>query len=556
MAGKLDTLCDYLNGLKGRPVLADLTAFLTRLDLTCADLADFIRFSEHHYQRNLVRAGRWFHLWVLCWKNGQRSPIHDHAGSVCAVRVLRGTATITSFARAANGHVMAVGSKDFPAGSVLGNQDDDLHQVSNLQAGDADLVTLHVYCPPLLRMGTYSIMDRSRGEEVWGEGRRVVTSFPENSETPLEDVQSWVTPNRLFFVRNHFAEPTLDQASWQLRVEGLVSRPLRLSWEDLEALPQRSVFATVECAGNGRSFLAERQPGVQWGAGAIGTAEWTGVPVAVVLERAGLKPGAVEVLFEGADQGNESDHPEPMHFARSLPLVKALDRDTLLATRMNGELLSTSHGAPLRLFVPGWYGVASVKWLQRVCVLERPYRGYYQSVKYTVARRTPRGVETEVVGPMAVKSELVRPAAGAVLGVGTNRLFGIAWAGEEAVGAVEVSTDGGATWGQADLLGTPARYCWTLWEYLWEVAEAGEYTLLTRAISASARVQPASHDPLCGGYRIHHSRAIGVRVTAGQHVAAGYADLATLLYDMNAYAEDNMRMPLDVALEFSGGEGI
>lgn len=556
MADSLEHLLRYLDRLEGRASLPELTARLARLELDPKDVAEFIRFGEPSYQRILVRAGRGYHLWIMCWKNGQRSPIHDHTGSSCALRVLRGTATITDFAFAANGHVKALGSRECPPGSVIGSEDGDLHQVSNLQAGAADLVTLHIYTPPLLRMGTYSLTERRRGEDVWMEERKVVTASPENSETPLESIQGWVTPNRLFFVRNHFEAPSIDLPSWRLRIEGCVSRPMEWTWEQLLALPQRSVFATVECAGNGRSFLQQKAAGVQWGAGAIGHAEWTGVPLRRLLEQAGLRPDAVEVLFEGCDQGSESDHPEPMQFARSLPLAKAMDADTLLALRMNGELLSASHGFPLRLFVPGWYGVSSVKWLRKIELLDRAFHGYYQSVKYTVQRETPTGRETVVVGPMAVKSELIRPASGAELGIGTNRLFGVAWAGEEAVGKVEVSTDGGRTWSAADLIGPRTPYCWTPWEYLWEVAQEGEYTLLTRAVSASGRVQPARHDPLHGGYMIHHSRPIAVRVQAGLPAQAQRGDVETFLYDMNAYAEENMRNPLDVELEFAAGGGI
>jgi hypothetical protein len=140
--------------------------------------------------------------------------------------------------------------------------------------------------------------------------------------------------------------------------------------------------------------------------------------------------------------------------------------------------------------------------------------------------------------------------------VGTNRLFGIAWAGEEAIDRVEVSTDGGQSWAPADLLSQPARYCWALWEYLWEVAQPGQYTLLARAISASGRVQPVEHDPHNGGYLIHHTRPRQVEVAGGLRAVAAHADLSTLLYDMNAFAEESARLPLDVELEFSGGAGI
>jgi DMSO/TMAO reductase YedYZ molybdopterin-dependent catalytic subunit len=387
------------------------------------------------------------------------------------------------------------------------------------------------------------------------EQRKVVTAEPENSETPLDNVRSWVTPARLFFVRNHFAVPPIDLATWRLRIEGCVKDRREWTWDELNELPERTVFATVECAGNGRSFLAQRQAGVQWGAGAVGHAEWTGVPLALVLERSGLESDACEVLFEGADVGTEPDHPEPMHFERSLPLPKALHPDTLLATRMNGEPLDAIHGHPLRLFVPGWYGVASVKWLQRIEVIDKPFRGYFQSVKYTVQRQTVSGLETEVVGPMVPKSEMIRPRPDEVLSVGGNRVFGVAWAGEEPVCRVQVSTDGGAKWHDATLLGLQAEYSWTMWEYLWEAESPGEHTLLVRATSAKGRTQPEAHDPLNGGYRIHHPRPVVVRVGAGRRVVA-HSDIDTILYDMNAYAEENQRWPLDVEMAFSAGEGI
>ena len=387
--------------------------------------------------------------------------------------------------------------------------------------------------------------------------RRVVVAAPENSETPLQSVRSWVTPRDWFFVRNHFDVPVIDLPGWRLRVEGLVDRPAAWGWDELAGLPQRTVFATVECAGNGRSFLAKKAAGVQWGAGAIGHAEWTGVPLHLVLERAGLKPGATEVLFEGADRGTEPDHPDPMPFARSLPLDKALHPDTLLATHMNGEPLLPAHGFPLRLFVPGWYGVASVKWLNRIEVRDRPFGGYFETTKYTVERRTPDGgLERVVVGPMVVKSEIVRPAHGEVLGVGPHRVFGLAWAGEDAVARVELSLDGGATWRPVSLMGPRAEYSWCLWEYPWEVKAAGTYTLLARATSTGGRVQPAEHDPLNEGYVVNFTRPTVVEVRSAAGVEDDLSDPSAWRYDLQKFTEQNAQAPLDIMLDLTSGAGI
>jgi len=388
------------------------------------------------------------------------------------------------------------------------------------------------------------------------EQRKVVTQSPENSETPLADVHGWVTPTRLFFVRNHFDVPEIDVAKWRLGVGGCVRRPLELTWDELDQMPQRTLLATLECAGNGRSFLSQKVPGVQWSAGAVAHAEWSGVPLRDVLELAGVDDGTVELVCEGADVGSEPDHPEPMHFARGLPLAKALARDTLLALRMNGEPLTPSHGFPLRLIVPGWYGVASVKWLSRLEASRVPFRGYFQTVKYTIKRRGADGHATEPLQGMAVKSEIVRPFAGEALGLGKQRVFGLAWAGEEAVARVELSTDGGQTWQQTELLGPSAPYSWTMWEYLWTAREAGSHELLSRATSASGRTQPTEYDPLYSGYMIHFSRPIPVRIESRAAKDAAAGDIDSLRYDMNAFAEANARRPLDVDLEFSLGAGI
>ena len=386
--------------------------------------------------------------------------------------------------------------------------------------------------------------------------RRVIVAQPENSETPLTELRSWVTPTRLFFVRNHFDMPDIDRDAWRLRVSGHVERELELDWSTIEGLPTRSVFATMECAGNGRSFLEQETHGVQWGAGAVGHAEWVGVPLRAVLEQAGLTDAAREIVFSGADRGTESDHPQTMAFARSLPLDKALHEDTLLAVAMNGEPLTPAHGYPVRLIVPGWYGVASVKWLERIHVTDKEFQGYYQTVKYTVTRRTGRGLATEVIGEMQPKSEILRPAAGEQCGVGLNRIVGVAWAGPDAVAAVEISTDGGRNWTQAELTGISAPYSWTLWQYSWRPEQSGPCSLMSRAISSAGRMQPTKHDPLCTGYLIHHSRPVQVEVspTWGAEAVDYSTGAAKAAFD--EAAQERSELKLDVEMKVGGGFGI
>lgn len=386
--------------------------------------------------------------------------------------------------------------------------------------------------------------------------RKTVTTSPENSETPLDSVASWVTPNRLFFVRNHFEVPPIDAANWELTLEGMVDRPQRWSFGVLAAMPQHSVFATVECAGNGRSFLREKAAGVQWGAGAIGHAEWTGVRLGELLSAAGIKSGALEVVFEGADRGSEPDHPEPMHFSRSLPLAKAMDSDTLIALRMNGDWLEPNHGAPMRLFVPGWYGVASVKWLRTMRVIDHAYPGHFQTVKYAIEKATSAGKRRLPLGPGVVKSEVLHPAAGAKLGLGTNRIAGLAWGGEERISRVDVSTDGGRTWQAAHLKGLQQPYSWCQWECLWTVLAPGDYTIMARAHSGSGQTQPFEYDPDNLGYLINIVLPRQVHVAADEPAHGTFADTGTWIDSMEAFAEENTRRSLDLELALTSGDGI
>lgn len=344
------------------------------------------------------------------------------------------------------------------------------------------------------------------------QSRRVITRSPENSETPVDSMRTWITPNSHFFVRNHFEVPELDESRWTLRLNVNADSERRLSWDLLDTMPQHNVFATLECAGNGRAFLEKRAPGVQWGAGAVGNAEWSGVRVRDLIDPEKMGDDALEIIFEGSDRGVEGGSDGEICFARSLPIDAALHPDTIIALRMNGEVLSVDHGYPARLIVPGWYGVASVKWLSGIRVTADPFRGFFQSVKYTVKRDTAMGVSEEVVGSMLPKSEITRPRPAERLSTGVHCVEGVAWAGREAVAAVESSFDGGESWRRAEMASPQQRYCWTNWRIEWTANEPGQYQLMARAISASGEIQPTQHNPLSGGYHINFSRPLEVGV--------------------------------------------
>jgi DMSO/TMAO reductase YedYZ molybdopterin-dependent catalytic subunit len=341
---------------------------------------------------------------------------------------------------------------------------------------------------------------------------------PENLEFPFATLDRVVTSNEQFFVRSHFPVPKLDAATWRLKIEGLVERPCELTYDDLRALRTRTVSATIECAGNNRIFLSPKVDGLQWELGAVGNAEWTGVPLAAVLERVGVQPGAVEVVFEGADSGKLAKPPSPgnIHYAHSIPLTKAFTSDVLLVHTMNGEPLTPAHGFPLRVVVPGWYGMASVKWLQRVVLVDRPFRGYFKSSDYTYWEQRP-GLPMQLlpVTESEVKAQIARPATREVVPADAiYRVHGAAWAGEAEVTQVQVSADGGATWTSANLLGQPVPYSWRFWEFHWRTpAQPGRVSLMARAMDSRGRVQPLQRDPHRGSYVISHALPIEVQVS-------------------------------------------
>lgn len=335
---------------------------------------------------------------------------------------------------------------------------------------------------------------------------------PLNLEGPFAALDGRMTPTEQFYVRSHFPVPEIDARSFQLAIEGAVERPVALSLEDLLALPAVTRAATLECAGNGRIFLDPPAEGVQWQLGAVGTAEWTGVRLCDVLERAGLRPDAVDLVLEGADRGESPQEPKPsgtIPYARSVPVCDA-DR-VLLAYAMNGEPLSREHGFPLRAMVAGHYAMASVKWLVRIQVLTEPFQGYFQTSDYAYwDEAAGRPVRTPLRA-MALKASIARPVAGSVVESGSVvAIAGAAWG--PPVAAVEVSTDGGAAWTAADLLDAAEHGVWQRWEFAWHVPKPGTYTLLARARDATGQVQPHVRDPRWGTYVIHH--VVPVTVTA------------------------------------------
>jgi DMSO/TMAO reductase YedYZ molybdopterin-dependent catalytic subunit len=316
-------------------------------------------------------------------------------------------------------------------------------------------------------------------------GLVVVNTRPPNAESPAAALAHAVTPTAAVYLRTNFGLPAPPA---HLEVGGAVERPLRLAWDELRAMPQRTVVATMECAGNDRVALRPLPEGEPWQGGAVSTTEWTGVPLADLLARAGLRADAVEVVAAGADAGPraDADAPGPVTFARGLPRADALAADTLVALAMNGAPLPPAHGAPARLVVPGWYGMASVKWLARLDALAEPYGGYFQRRRYVYDDAD--GVRP--VSRMRVKSAIVAPADGARVPRGRVTVWGWAWSGGGAVAEVAVAHAGGGAWAPARLEPPASPHAWTRWEADLRLDAPGRYVLRSRARDAAGAVQP------------------------------------------------------------------
>jgi DMSO/TMAO reductase YedYZ molybdopterin-dependent catalytic subunit len=333
---------------------------------------------------------------------------------------------------------------------------------------------------------------------------------PLNAETPLALLAGEpVVPSDQFYVRNHFPIPVLHPRTWRLRVGGLTRRPLALSLAALQAMPQVTVAATLECAGNGRSALDPPVPGEQWGLGAVGTAAWTGVPLTEVLALAGPLPGTRGVVFRGADSGPVEGRKEPVAFERALPLGGLGSAGVLVAYAMNGAPLPAVHGFPARLIVPGWYGVASVKWLTDIELSDRSFGGYFQVDRYRIGG--------ELLTVQAVRAVITQPPPGEALPPGRVVIAGLAWSGAAPIAKVEVSI-GGQPWQLATLTGGQSPHSWRGWQLAARLEEPGSTTIRARATDLAGRTQPGQPRWNLNGYATNsvHRVPISIRPATGQ----------------------------------------
>lgn len=341
---------------------------------------------------------------------------------------------------------------------------------------------------------------------IKGKEKLIVRSVrPEDLETPVGLLNTWITPNDLFYVRTHTYPPKVDEQmgkEWKLQVDGEVERPMAITLDELKKLPKATVTVTLECAGNGRAFYDPPVPGIQWEKGSVGTARFTGARLSDVLKKVGLKSNVKYIAANGADKpvGKMPD------FIRNVPMAKAMNPDTILAYEMNGEPIPALHGFPLRLIVPGWEGAYSVKWVNQLQALDKEHEGFFvkTAYRYPNKRVAPgQAVPPENMIPLTgliIKSFINSPLEGTSFKPGKVRVGGFAWAGESFVSKVEVSMDNGSTWFPAKLGKERERYTWQSFEYEFNISQPGSYLLMARAADDKGKVQPVSPQWNPSGY--------------------------------------------------------
>jgi DMSO/TMAO reductase YedYZ molybdopterin-dependent catalytic subunit len=389
------------------------------------------------------------------------------------------------------------------AGTIPGAAEIPLARITeSLTALDADAPVV-LYCASgyrsqmaasvLRAAGFADVSDLLGGFTAWDGAGLPTSNFVVHSSEPLNRelrdpslIDGPVTPNAAFYDRNHFAIPTIDPASWTLTVGGVVPRPGRLDLQDIEAIPASSVVVTLECAGNGRSAFDGPIEGEAWRLGAVSTAEWTGVPLIEVLDCVGARSGQ-HVVMRGADGGHVDGVAEPVRFERSMAVDDVRATGALLAYAMNGEPLPPRHGYPLRVVVPGWYGMASVKWLTELEVVDKPIDAYFQTSRYVYEFERDGEIVREPVEEQRVRSLITSPVDGAEVEAGDVVVRGVAWSGTGPVACVEVSVDRGP-WRPAAVAGEASASSWQWWELT--VHLDGPAKLRARATDRTGATQP------------------------------------------------------------------
>ena len=329
----------------------------------------------------------------------------------------------------------------------------------------------------------------------------------------LKDLDVPVSPNEGHFIRSHFPAPQINSSDWSLPITGDIDNPLDLSYDDLLKMPSREVVSLMECAGNSRSTMQPPAEGVQWDNGAVSVSRWKGVSVSAVLERASLKSVATDVLFEGVDAGAEPHSGGRLVYAMSIPIEKLLDPDTVLAYEMNGETIPKDHGFPIRLLVPGWYGMASVKWLAKITVMDHANGGFHE-MDYRIYPATDGKTDAQVkrVTTLKIKSLISTPTCGSFIEPGPQTIKGVAWSGDGHITKVEVSTDDDRTWREAELEAPPGTYSWQRWEIDWQAASLGHSLIRARATDSAGNVQPMLADWNFRGYQVNSIHSVPVTV--------------------------------------------
>lgn len=335
---------------------------------------------------------------------------------------------------------------------------------------------------------------------------------PKDLEMPVEGFIDEITPVEHFFVRSHARIPQVDLASWKLEIAGLVEKPLTFTLAELQKFPHTELVSVLECAGNGRSFYRPTVAGAQWRFGSVGNARWTGVRLKDVLEKAGVKASATQVLMNGADL--------PLgkmpKFQRTLELTKAMHPDTLLAWEMNGQPLTAEHGFPLRVIAPGWASDSWFKWLTRLELLDHDFDGFWMKTAYRhPARHVAPGTAVDPadmvpVTDLNVKSVIAHPNEWALPGV--IHVQGVAWSNASPVTKVEISTDGGKTWASAKFTSKATQYGFRKWAFTWKAVE-GSHTLMSRATNAAGQTQPLEPEWNPNGYLYNAAQPRSVQIS-------------------------------------------